>query len=231
MFDDLGDSLGPPDRDVLDHVMAQARHRRAVRRMVSGGVVAVVIVMGAVAAWAASSSPTHNIVTATIPSTAVPPSTVVPATSGTTTSTALSTTTMQPPSTTTSTTSATTTTSTTVPVTSPPHWIAQLHALFGANGAGRRTDMWEISPHVWTVTTTLIGAPTNTYSVGVTTVKGTNPFLNTICNFTGQGTIGCTATVNLDKYLPGGTPINVSVMAYDAASNGYRAMAQGDLKP
>ena len=91
--------------------------------------------------------------------------------------------------------------------------------------------MWEISPHVWTVTTTLNGAKPNKYSVGITTAKGKNVFLNTICDFQGQGTIGCTATVNLDQYLKGGTPINVSVSAYDASSNGYLTVAYGDLKP
>jgi hypothetical protein len=45
----------------------------------------------------------------------------------------------------------------------------------------------------------------------------------------GQGNLNCSNTVNLDQYLPGGTPINVSIMAYDPSSNGYSTIASGDL--
>jgi len=89
--------------------------------------------------------------------------------------------------------------------------------------------MWEIQPHTWTVATTIEGASHNHYTVGVTTQKGASVFLNTICDVTGQGTIGCSTTVNLDRYLAGGTPINVSIGAYDPASNGYSTILQGDL--
>lgn len=92
-----------------------------------------------------------------------------------------------------------------------------------------RTDMTRVSRHSWTITTTIENAPSNDYTVGVTTAKGKQVFFNTVCDFEGEGTIGCTATVNLDEYLHHGKPVNVAVMASDPASGGFSTVAFGDL--
>jgi len=229
MFDDLADPLGPPDGDALGTVLAKARHRRVVRRTAAVGVLATALAVGGVAAAvAASSSPsTHvNIAAPTTTTTTAhhavhhPHSTTTTVSTTTTSTTASTSTTTVPPT--------TTTTTTTFPI--PPVFIEHLHAtlaIYGSGVSGGRLDMWEVQPRVWTVTTTIEGAVQDHYTVGVVTQKGQSVFLNTICGVTGQGTIGCSATVNLDRYLPGGTPINVAVGAYDPSSNGYPTVLQG----
>jgi hypothetical protein len=237
MFDDLADPLGPPDGDALGAVLAKAHRRRVVRRAAGIAAVAGVLAIGGIAAVAAASSPTSTHVAVAAPSTTLPANEPKPTT---TTSSSTSTTSSTTSSTSTSTTSTTTSTSTTtVPPTTttttfpaPTKYSAHLHAdLLATRGgvSGGHLDMWEIQPHTWTVATTIEGASHNHYTVGVTTQNGASVFLNTICDVTGQGTIGCSATMNLDRYLAGGTPINVSVGAYDPASNGYSTVLQGDL--
>ena len=92
-----------------------------------------------------------------------------------------------------------------------------------------RTDMTRVDRHSWTITTTIENAPSNDNTVRVTTAQDKQVFFNTVCDFDGQGTIGCTATVNLDQYLRHGKPVNVAVMASDPASGGFTTVVFGEL--
>ncbi len=116
------------------------------------------------------------------------------------------------------------------PVTPAPTTVKAVLKGEGGSPITGNATVTKISDHAWKVDVTINNAPQNGYSVGAVTKAGKDDyFMTTACEFLGQGTLGCSVTVDLQKYQSGGTPVSVSVMGDHPASGGALAVATGEL--